>query len=143
MPVELRIYDNLFCHSDPENKELVPNGWLSDINPNSLVVKKGFADIGGRLFDCRVLIHRLQSRTSSPRKSFSLCGLDTFAVIKTPNRTTWCLTRRLLSRRIALRIRFKGGIEIFESTLSPCVVRRSSHPHAYVPRNCRLYKLPG
>jgi glutaminyl-tRNA synthetase len=46
--VELRIYDNLFHHSDPSNKELVPGGFLSDVNPDSLSVKKGIADIGVR-----------------------------------------------------------------------------------------------
>lgn len=40
------MYDNLFLHADPDNKETVPGGYLSDINPNSLTVKQGMADIG-------------------------------------------------------------------------------------------------
>jgi glutaminyl-tRNA synthetase len=49
-PVQLdqvRIYDNLFIHSNPYDKELVPNGWLSDINPNSLIIKtNAISEIG-------------------------------------------------------------------------------------------------
>lgn len=44
--LEARLYSNLFMHSDPDNKDLVPGGWLSDLNPNSLVVKKSMVDIG-------------------------------------------------------------------------------------------------
>jgi len=48
VPVEIRLYDSLFNHSDPDNKELVPGGWLSDLNPNSLEIKKGLAEVGVR-----------------------------------------------------------------------------------------------
>ncbi|KAI9145547.1 tRNA synthetases class I, catalytic domain-containing protein [Paraphysoderma sedebokerense] len=33
---EARIYESLFLHSNPQDKNQVPGGWLSDVNPNSL-----------------------------------------------------------------------------------------------------------
>ncbi|KAJ3221563.1 hypothetical protein HK099_003408 [Clydaea vesicula] len=48
IPVEIRLYSNLFHHSDPDNKEQVPGGWLSDINEESLQVKNGFMEVGIR-----------------------------------------------------------------------------------------------
>jgi glutaminyl-tRNA synthetase len=47
-PVQLdaHLYSHLFKHSNPLSKEDVPEGWLTDINPDSLVVKKAMADIG-------------------------------------------------------------------------------------------------
>ncbi|KJE91215.1 glutaminyl-tRNA synthetase [Capsaspora owczarzaki ATCC 30864] len=54
--VELRIVNQLFLHKNPEDKETVPGGWLSDVNPNSLVVLKGTAvDAGAaaaKIGDC-------------------------------------------------------------------------------------------
>ncbi|KAJ3259100.1 hypothetical protein HK103_002987 [Boothiomyces macroporosus] len=38
--VETRLYDKLFLHANPQSKEEVPNGWLSDLNPNSLEIIK-------------------------------------------------------------------------------------------------------
>nr|XP_015823747.2 glutamine--tRNA ligase [Nothobranchius furzeri] len=35
---EVRLYDRLFLHKHPEDPSEVPNGFLSDINPNSLQV---------------------------------------------------------------------------------------------------------
>ena len=46
MPIEVRLYSNLFIHANPMSKEEVPGGWLSDINPDSLRVVKGFGEIG-------------------------------------------------------------------------------------------------
>ncbi|KAJ3352083.1 hypothetical protein HDU83_008361 [Entophlyctis luteolus] len=46
--VEIRNYSNLFFHPNPMDKKLVPGGWLSDINPNSLVVVNAFAEVGVR-----------------------------------------------------------------------------------------------
>jgi glutaminyl-tRNA synthetase len=40
MEVELRLYDTLFLSKDPQSVE----DWISDLNPNSLVVKKAYAD---------------------------------------------------------------------------------------------------
>lgn len=37
--VEVRLIDVLFHHRNPEDKEAVPGGWLSDFNQHSLVVK--------------------------------------------------------------------------------------------------------
>ncbi|KAJ3172398.1 hypothetical protein HDU87_007903 [Geranomyces variabilis] len=51
-PVELevRLYSELFLHADPTNEREVPGGFLSDINPNSLVVvPRAMADVGLRL----------------------------------------------------------------------------------------------
>ncbi|KAL7667433.1 hypothetical protein ACOME3_010748 [Neoechinorhynchus agilis] len=38
--VELRIFDQLFIHPNPEDTNTVPGGYLSDVNPNSLTVIK-------------------------------------------------------------------------------------------------------
>lgn len=42
--IEVRLYDSLFLHKNPEDPNEVPNGFLSDCNPNSLTVLKSFAD---------------------------------------------------------------------------------------------------
>lgn len=42
--VEVRQYDRLFIHKNPEDINQVPNGYLSDINPNSLKIIIGYAD---------------------------------------------------------------------------------------------------
>ncbi|KAJ3022339.1 UNVERIFIED_CONTAM: hypothetical protein HDU68_009193 [Siphonaria sp. JEL0065] len=49
VPVEIRNYSNLFLHPNPMDKKLVPGGWLSDINPNSLVVVNAMAEVGVRV----------------------------------------------------------------------------------------------
>uniref|UniRef100_A0A0N5C354 Probable glutamine--tRNA ligase n=1 Tax=Strongyloides papillosus TaxID=174720 RepID=A0A0N5C354_STREA len=36
--VEVRLYNRLFKHKNPEDTEQVPNGFLSDCDPNSLIV---------------------------------------------------------------------------------------------------------
>ncbi|KAJ3013485.1 hypothetical protein HKX48_005731 [Thoreauomyces humboldtii] len=46
---EVRLYSNLFLHENPQNEKEVPGGWLTDINPDSLVLVKGaVADLGIR-----------------------------------------------------------------------------------------------
>ena len=35
---EIRLYERLFKHKNPEDAAVVPNGFLSDINENSLTV---------------------------------------------------------------------------------------------------------
>lgn len=44
LPVEIRIYDTLFRHRNPEDPNEVPGGYLSDCNLDSLHIKRGFAD---------------------------------------------------------------------------------------------------
>lgn len=45
--VEVRQYSNLFIHENPMDSELVPGGWLTDINPNSLtVIPKAMVEVG-------------------------------------------------------------------------------------------------
>ncbi|KAL2913211.1 Glutaminyl-tRNA synthetase [Polyrhizophydium stewartii] len=45
--VEARLYSKLFLHANPQSKEEVPGGWLSDLNPDSLQVVPGaLADTG-------------------------------------------------------------------------------------------------
>ncbi|KAJ3108430.1 hypothetical protein HDU97_001137 [Phlyctochytrium planicorne] len=44
--VEVRMYDNLFLHPNPSDKSVVPGGFLSDINPKSLVVFNGLVEVG-------------------------------------------------------------------------------------------------
>ncbi|XP_077369978.1 glutamine--tRNA ligase [Festucalex cinctus] len=42
---EVRIYERLFLHKHPEDPAEVPNGFLSDINPNSMqVINSAFVD---------------------------------------------------------------------------------------------------
>ncbi|CAF3793634.1 unnamed protein product [Adineta steineri] len=44
---EVRLYERLFLHPNPEDKTEVPDGFLSDINPNSLIINSNaFADDG-------------------------------------------------------------------------------------------------
>ncbi|XP_054161866.1 probable glutamine--tRNA ligase [Oppia nitens] len=43
---EIRLYDRLFNHKNPEDPNEVPNGFLSDCNRNSLtVIKEGLVDV--------------------------------------------------------------------------------------------------
>lgn len=42
--IEVRVYEQLFKHKNPEDPNEVPNGFLSDCNPNSLTVLKSYAD---------------------------------------------------------------------------------------------------
>ena len=43
--VEVRLYEPLFYHKNPEDTNEVPNGFLSDCNLNSKIVKKVLVDI--------------------------------------------------------------------------------------------------
>jgi len=42
--VDVRLYDRLFKHKNPEDSTEVPGGFLSDINENTLAVKTAKAD---------------------------------------------------------------------------------------------------
>lgn len=42
--IEVRLYDRLFMHKNPEDTNQVPNGYLTDINSNSLKIVNAFAD---------------------------------------------------------------------------------------------------
>lgn len=42
--IEVRLYEPLFLHKNPEDANEVPNGFLSDCNLNSLSVLKAYAD---------------------------------------------------------------------------------------------------
>lgn len=42
--IEVRLYDRLFNHKNPEDTSIVPKGFLSDINPNSLSIEVALAD---------------------------------------------------------------------------------------------------
>lgn len=42
--LEVRLYEPLFYHKNPEDSNEVPNGFLSDCNPNSLTILKSYAD---------------------------------------------------------------------------------------------------
>jgi len=51
---EIRIYDRLFLHKNPENPAEVPGGFLTDINPSSLTVHSGLVDksiINAQVYD--------------------------------------------------------------------------------------------
>nr|CAG4638260.1 EOG090X01EL [Cyclestheria hislopi] len=52
--VEIRLYERLFNHKNPEDPNEVPAGFLSDINHNSLTVAQGLADSsisGAKVYD--------------------------------------------------------------------------------------------
>lgn len=42
--VQIRMYERLFNHKNPDDINEVKEGYLSDINPNSLQIMEGFAD---------------------------------------------------------------------------------------------------
>jgi len=42
--IEVRLYDRLFMHKNPEDTNQVPNGYLSDINSDSLKIVNAYAD---------------------------------------------------------------------------------------------------
>lgn len=44
LEIEVRLYEPLFHHKNPEDPNEVPNGFLSDCNPNSLTVLKSYVD---------------------------------------------------------------------------------------------------
>lgn len=45
--LEVRLVSNLFLHANPSSKEDVPDGWLSDINPESMeIIKTAIVDTG-------------------------------------------------------------------------------------------------
>lgn len=44
LEIEVRLYDRLFLHKNPEDVSEVPNGFLSDCNKDSLKVLKSYAD---------------------------------------------------------------------------------------------------
>jgi len=44
IPVEVRLYERLFLHKNPEDVNEVPGGFLSDINPLSLTIHNSLAD---------------------------------------------------------------------------------------------------
>lgn len=55
LPCEVRIYDRLFFHKNPEDSNEVPGGFLSDVNMNSLrVLKDALVDVSvkdAKIFD--------------------------------------------------------------------------------------------
>ncbi|KAF9981914.1 hypothetical protein BGZ65_003434, partial [Modicella reniformis] len=38
---EVRLFDRLFNHTNPQDRRDVPGGYLTDVNPNSLTIQKG------------------------------------------------------------------------------------------------------
>ncbi len=42
--IQVRVYERLFKHRNPEDANDVPGGFLSDINENTLSVKTAYAD---------------------------------------------------------------------------------------------------
>ncbi|XP_067855156.1 glutamine--tRNA ligase [Heptranchias perlo] len=64
---ELRLYERLFLHKSPEDPSEVPGGFLSDINPNSLVV------LGDAMLDVSV-------RTAKPFDKFQFERVGYFSL---------------------------------------------------------------
>ncbi|XP_061395733.1 probable glutamine--tRNA ligase [Musca vetustissima] len=50
--IEVRLYELLFKHKNPEDPNEVPGGFLSDINPNSMAIMNSYADRS--LANCKV-----------------------------------------------------------------------------------------
>lgn len=49
--VETRLYSTLFLHENPANEKEVPGGWLTDLNPESLViVPEAYVEVGIKTF---------------------------------------------------------------------------------------------
>lgn len=48
--IEVRVIDKLFLHQNPDNKKECPDGWLSDLNPNSLQIVDGFIELEAKTF---------------------------------------------------------------------------------------------
>lgn len=44
LEIEIRLYERLFFHKNPEDSEVVPGGFLDDVNHDSLKVLKSLAD---------------------------------------------------------------------------------------------------
>lgn len=44
LEIEVRLYESLFIHKNPEDPSEVPGGFLSDCNMDSLTVLKAFVD---------------------------------------------------------------------------------------------------
>ncbi|XP_031621743.1 probable glutamine--tRNA ligase [Contarinia nasturtii] len=42
--IQVRLYEQLFLHKNPEDSNEVPNGYLSDCNPNSLKIVTSYTD---------------------------------------------------------------------------------------------------
>jgi len=55
LKIEVRLYERLFLHENPEDKEQVPNGWLSDVNRDSeKIISNAWVDISvknAKVFD--------------------------------------------------------------------------------------------
>ena len=44
LEIEVRLYESLFFHKNPEDPNEVAGGFLSDCNMNSLTIRKSFVD---------------------------------------------------------------------------------------------------
>lgn len=73
---EVRLYDNLFSDPDPDAPG---KNFLDCLNPNSLTIVEG-AKVETSL------------ATAQPATTSSSCVWATSAPIRTPPRSTWCLT---------------------------------------------------
>uniref|UniRef100_A0A1L8DRP0 Probable glutamine--tRNA ligase n=1 Tax=Nyssomyia neivai TaxID=330878 RepID=A0A1L8DRP0_9DIPT len=54
LTIEVRLYEPLFRHKNPEDPAEVPGGFLSDCNPDSKIILKAFADkhvAGAKVYD--------------------------------------------------------------------------------------------
>merc|ERR1712059_19693 len=81
LPCEVRIYDRLFKHPNPENPVEVPGGYLSDINEDSLSV------ISGALVDTSVKDSPPLTRFQFERTGFFCVDTDSSANKLVFNRT--------------------------------------------------------
>ncbi|KAG0000869.1 hypothetical protein BGZ79_005382 [Entomortierella chlamydospora] len=77
---EVRLFERLFNHANPQDKREVPGGYLSDINPNSLKIEKGaFIEVG--LWDIMDRwIKSSESKTDFEAMRFQLIRIGYFCV---------------------------------------------------------------
>ncbi|KAF9109356.1 hypothetical protein BGX27_007703 [Mortierella sp. AM989] len=79
---EVRLFERLFNHSNPQDKREVPGGYLSDVNPNSLKIEKGaLVEVG--LWDIMDRWAKSsQSKTDFEAMRFQLIRIGYFCVDK-------------------------------------------------------------
>ncbi|XP_068453589.1 glutamine--tRNA ligase [Clinocottus analis] len=78
---EVRLYERLFLHKHPEDQSVVPNGFLSDINPDSLHV------ISGALVDTSVRTAKVLDKFQFERVGYFSLDPDSTAEKLIFNRT--------------------------------------------------------
>lgn len=80
VPIEVRLYESLFRHKNPEDVNEVPDGYLSDCNRDSLEVKEAYADAS-------ICVYRTYEKVQFERIGFFSVDPDSRAERMVFNRT--------------------------------------------------------